>query len=172
MKALKRWKLLAAGWPCACIAIAVLIAAQPGRTLDERISGIGFALMSLVFFAVGMSIRLRVLRERQNATVRTEATVVSQGRRSRVGRRCFFPEYAFQAEGRTYRVTSRAGYGVCHVSEGRTVALYYAPEDPRIFYVPLMQRRDLWLSNLFCSIGLLWPLLGLFMPWIQGLLPL
>lgn len=167
-RALAGWRLLAVLWPLLCLAFVAIILCQPGWTVDERIAGVMFALFPLVFFAVGMAIRRRLLQERREATVSTVALVVSTGRRSQVGKRSFFPEYQFQANGQLYRVASRVGYGTCPLKEGAQVELFYAPENPRVFYVPAMQKRDRRLSALFCGIGLVFPLLGLFLHPLQA----
>lgn len=167
-RALAGWSVLAVLWPLLCLAFAVRILCQSHWAPDERLAGAAFALFPLVFFAIGMATRRRLLQERRLATVPVAALVVSSGRRSQGGRRYFFPEYQFQAGGRLYQVASRVGYGVCPLKEGSRVELYYAPDDPRIFYVPAMQKRDRRLSALFCGIGLVFPLLGLFLHPLQA----
>lgn len=99
---------------------------QSGRTLDSRISGIGFCTIPLIFFAIGMSVRHRLLKERSSATALTTAVVVSQGRRLRAGKNpAFFPEYEFHAGETLYRVTAPSGSGF-HMSEG-TIPLHLRP---------------------------------------------
>lgn len=167
--ALKTWRMFAILWPILCMIFVGIILYQALQGTEERIFDIGFAFIPLVFFAIGMRIRYRLLKERIHATVLTRATVVSQGKRTRVGERMFFPEYEFQVGEISYHVTARLGYSVCLVSEGRQVELYYAPENPRIFYVPLMQRHDNRVSLLLCGVGVLWPLFGLFAPLMWAL---
>lgn len=53
--------------------------------------------------------------------------------------------------------------------EGREVDLYYAPEDPKIFYVPAMQKHVKRWAALLCGVGILWPLPGLVAPQIRAL---
>ena len=43
--------------PLLCSVFAGIIAVQPGLTADERISGAGFPVLPLIFFAIGMSVR-------------------------------------------------------------------------------------------------------------------
>lgn len=159
-------------WPLLCMIFVGIVLYQsvvyrdlPG--MEERAVDAMFILIPLVFFAIGMAIRHRVLKERGCATVFTTATVVSRGRRFRVGKRSFFPEYEFQVGGKLYRVTSPVGYGVCYVAEGRKVELCYMPDNPRLFYVPIMQKHDNRSAILLCGIGVLFPLVGLFAPLIR-----
>lgn len=166
--ALKRWYFFAVFWPVFCLVFAGIIMGQSGRTLDERISDTGFTLFPLVFFAIGMSIRRRLLKERGAATALVAATVVSEGRRKRTGRnKNYFPVFEFQANGILYKVTYLSGSGFQLVKEGEQVDLYYTPENPRVFYVPVLQRHDKRRSRLFCGIGILFPLVGLFAPQIR-----
>ena len=167
---MKTWRFLAIFWPILCVIFAVFMGFQSGRTLDSRISGIGFCTIPLIFFAIGMSVRHRLLKERSSATALTTAVVVSQGRRLRTGKNpAFFPEYEFHAGETLYRVTAPSGSGF-HMSEGTTVDLYYAPENPRIFYVPMMHRYESRVSTLLCGIGMVLPVLGLFSPQIEAFL--
>lgn len=167
--ALKRWKVFVIIWPLLCFIFAGIILCQPGRNMDERIADTSFTIIPLVFFAIGMSMRRRLLKERGYANVRTRATVISRGRITRTGKRYFYPVYEFQAGGITYKVTSHSGYNVCFVTEGRQVDLYYASENPQLFYVPLMQKHDRRVSAIQCGVGILWPLIGLFAPQIREL---
>ena len=170
---LVKWRRAAVLWPSACMVFAAVILYQavayhtvPG--MAERGADVVFTLIPLVFFGIGMRMRRRILEERRYAVRMTNAVVVTEGRRTRPGHRSFYPEYEFQADGRTYHVVSRNGYGVCAVKTGKQVELYYAPEHPEIFYVPDMQRRDKRLSGLFCGIGVVLPLMGLLAPYIRN----
>lgn len=155
-------------WPLLCASFAGFIAVQSGRTADERISGVGFTIFPLVFFGIGMAIHYRLLKERRNATALTTAVVVSEGRRKRTGKnRSYFPEFEFQADGRTCRVKTPRGSGFRLVKTGDRLDLYYAPENPQLFYVPVLQKYDRRCSWLFCGIGIVFPLLGLFAPQIN-----
>ena len=69
-----------------------------------------------------------------------------------------------------YRVKSPGGYSVCYLGEGREVDLYYAPENPKVFYVPAMQKHEKRWAGLLCGVGILWPLIGLLAPQIRALL--
>lgn len=167
--ALKRWYWLVVFWPLLCFVFAGIIIGQSGRTVDERISDAGFTIFPLIFFAIGMSIRHRLLKERRNAIALTTATVVYEGRRKRTGgNQRYFPEFEFQANGVNYRVTSSAGSGFGLVKIGDRIDLYYTPENPRLFYVPVLHRRDNRCACLFCGIGILFPLLGLFAPKVRA----
>lgn len=126
-----------------------------------------FTTLLLLFFAIGMSMRRRILSERQNATCRTTAIVISTGEKKQTGKRLFFPEYEFQKDGQLYHITSQTDYSVCYVTQGKQVDLCYAPDAPTTFYVPLMQRHDNRLAGLLCGVGILWPLFGLFAPLIR-----
>ena len=165
-----RWRVCAAAWPALCAVFAGIVLSRPGRELEERVAHTAFILFALLFYALGMAIRRRLLAERVRATAQTTAAVVSDGRRVRGGRHVFFPEFAFQAGGRTWRVVSPSGRGRRAVCEGQQVELYYAPEDPRCFYVPAVQRHDRRVSALLCGIGVVWPLLALCAPWLEELL--
>lgn len=164
---MKRWRFFAVFWPLSCMVFAAFIVYQAVGGMEERAFDISFEIIPLIFFASGMSIRRRLLKERESATVLTTATVVSRGYRRRSGHRSYFPEYAFKAGETEYHVKSPAGYGFCHVSEGRRVELYYSPGNPKVFYVPLMQKHDNRLSILLCGIGVVYPLLGLFAPLLR-----
>lgn len=167
--ALKRWRFLAVLWPLLCMVFMGIILFSPDRNIDERIADVMFTLIPLVFFAVGMSIRRSLLKERRYATVLTTATVVSEGLSTRPGKRSFFPEFEFQAGGKVYHVKSEKGSGVSCVTEGKQEALYYAPENPGIFYVPKLQKYQKRVSALLCGIGIIWPVVGLFAPQIRML---
>ncbi len=174
---LKRWRRLAVFWPLLCVVFAVVILYQavvyhtvPG--MEERAADAAFTLIPLVFFAIGMRIRRRMLKERESAVMPTCARVISEGMTVRTGhKRYYYPEYEFRVGEKTYRVRSRSGYGTCPVTVGKEVELYYAPENPEIFYVPYVQRHDRKLSALFCGIGILFPLIGFFAPAIRMLIP-
>lgn len=168
--AMKRWRSLAILWPLLCVLFSGCIVVQSLHAVQDRVVwDAAFTLLPLVFFAIGMSIRRRLLRERRYATQSTTATVVSDGRAVHSGNDHFYPEFSFQAGETTYHVTSQAGYGRRVLREGRQVTLYYAPENPRIFYVPALQRRDRRFSALMCTIGFLFPLLGLCAPLLRAL---
>lgn len=161
----KRWKGAAILWPVLCLVFAGIIVFQSvtgmeGRSLEDA----AFAIVPLVFFGIGMAMGYHVLEERKCATAWTTATVASRGKRVRSGKKSYFPEYEFQVGKETYKVTSPKGYHVCLVTEGRKVKLYYAPENPRIFYAPVMQRHERRWSALWCGIGIACPLIGLFAP--------
>ncbi len=171
MRGMKGWRILAVGWPVLCLAFAGSMLVRPGRTLEQRIADSGLTLIALIFFAIGMSVRRRLLEERGSATVLTVATVVSSGKVTRTGKKTiYFPEFQFQAGGTVYRVKSPSGSSFHHLSEGRTVELYYTPENPRLFYVPTLQRHDRRVSALLQGIGILFPLAGLFAPQLRALL--
>lgn len=65
---MKTWRFLAIFWPILCVIFAVFMGFQSGRTLDSRISGIGFCTIPLIFFAIGMSVRHRLLKERSSVS--------------------------------------------------------------------------------------------------------
>lgn len=170
-QALKRWRFLAVAWPVLCMAFLGIIIFQSVRGTEGRVAtDAAFTVIPLIFFGIGMAQRHRLLKERRFATVLTTATVVSAGRRTHGGERHYFPEYEFQAGQETYHVTSPSGYGSCFVGEGRQVELYYAPDNPRVFYVPIMQKHDKRWSALLCGTGILWPLAGFFAPQIRAAL--
>lgn len=170
--ALKRWRLLAVCWPLLCVAFAVVIS-QSDRTPDERISDVMFTLFPLVFFFIGMSTRRRLLEERGHATASTTAVVTANGMRRPTGKnKRYFPEFSFQANGTNYHVTASHGSGSHQlVEEGEQVVLCYNPENPRLFYVPALQKHDRRVSLLLCGIGIVFPLIGLFAPQIRALFP-
>lgn len=166
----KRWRFFAIFWPLLCFVFAGIIIGQPGRTADERICDVGFTIFPLVFFALGMSIRHRLLKERGSATVLTTAIVISEGRRRPTGgNKLYFPQFGFQVDGTNYTVTSSGGSGHQIVKSGDQVDLYYTPGDPRSFYVPALQRYAVRCSCLYCGIGILFPLIGLFAPPLRSL---
>ena len=170
--ALQRWRFWAIAWPLLCLVFGGVIVYQALQGMEERIFQLPFPFIALIFYAIGMAMRRRLLRERRHATCATTATVVSTGRRTVVGegnKRAYFPQYRFQVGETSYHVTSPSGYSHCFLSEGRQVTLYYAPEDPRLFYVPAMQTHDRRWSNLLCGVGILFPLAGLFAPLLQNL---
>ena len=174
---LTRWRILAVGWPLVCLVFAAIVLTRPSLSLDERIAYTGFTLLPLLFFAIGMSMEHRLLRERRYATRKTTATVVSVGRRTHMGtggmgsRRNYFPVFEFQAGEKTYQVKYAMGYSYCLVSQGKQVELYYAPDNPHTFYVPLMQKHDRRWARLLCGVGMVYPLAGLLAPWLRKLIP-
>ena len=171
MREMKSWRVLAVGWPAVCLVFAGGILAGPGRTPEERVADTCFVVVGLIFFAIGMSVRRRLLKERKGASVLTTATVVSVGKVIRTGKNAaYFPEFQFQAGGTSYRVKSPSGSGFHRLSEGRQVELYYDPKNPRLFYVPVLQKHEWRVSVLLCGIGILFPLAALFAPQLQALL--
>ena len=167
---LKGWRFLAIFWPLSCLIFTGIILFQSVRGMEERIFDMAFTLLPLIFFAVGMNMRHRLLKERGHAAVLTTATVVSIKTHMHSGNKCYFPEFEFHAGGETYRVKYSAGYSFHIVDEGQQTALYYDPENPELFYVPAVQKHDLRWSSLLCGVGILFPLLGLSAPLLRELL--
>ncbi len=169
---LKRWYFFAIFWPLACFIFAGIIISQPSRETDERIADVGFTIIALIFFAIGMRMRWRLLKERLHATVLTKAVVVTVDKKLNIGegnKRIYFPQYEFQVGEKQYRVKSPTGYGRSYVKTGQKVDLYYAPENPNLFYVPIMQKHDKCWALLLCGIGVAYPLIGLLAPQIRVL---
>ncbi len=170
--ALKRWYFFAILWPLVCFIFAGIIISQPGRKTDERIADVGFTMVPLIFFAIGMRMRWRLLKERLHATVLAKAVVVTVDRKLEIGegnKRIYFPQYEFQAGEKQYRVKSSTGYGRSYVKTGQQVDLYYAPENPNLFYVPIIQKHDNRWALLLCGVGVAYPLIGLLAPQIRVL---
>lgn len=170
--ALKRWKAFVVCWPILCVVFAGIVVCGPGRRGEERIADTVFTLLPLLFFAIGMRLRRRVLRERAFATAATMADVVANGAQVHPGNTHFFPEYEFQAGGQTFHVKSPSGYNTCRVRVGSQVKLYYAPENPGFFYVPAMQKSDNRWALLLCGVGVVFPLMGLLAPQMRMLVEL
>lgn len=169
---LKKWRFQAIGWPILCLVFAGLIICLPGRDTEQRIADVGFTMISLVFFAIGMRMRKRLLRERGHATVRTVATVVevkSTWTMSDRGRRNHYPVYEYQVGEVKYREISPSGCTSCPVTKGQEVELYYDPKNPKLFYAPAVQRHDRRWSGLLCGIGIVYPLVGLLAPFLREL---
>lgn len=164
------WKVQMIVWLILCVIFIGMITGLPGRSGEERVADTGFIIFSQIFFVMGMNIWHRLLKERGSASVLTEAAVISTGRTSRAGKRLFFPVYRFRVGETAYHVTSQTGHGICYVEEGEQVELYYSPENPRVFYVPVMHRHDRRVAVLLCAIGVVWPLLALFAPQIRMLI--
>ena len=138
--ALKRWRFFAVFWPLTCFVFAGIIVSQSSRGAEEHITDAIFSVIPLVFFTIGMTIRHRLLKERRYATILTTATVISDGIRSYSGKNTSFPEFEFQVNGTTYKVKSLRRCSFRFIQERKKVALYYSPENLRIFYVPIMQK--------------------------------
>ena len=138
--ALKRWRFFAVFWPLTCFVFAGIIVSQSSRGAEEHITDAIFSVIPLVFFTIGMTIRHRLLKERRYATILTTATVISDGIRSYSGKNTSFPEFEFQVNGTTYKVKSQRRCSFRFIQERKKVALYYSPENLRIFYVPIMQK--------------------------------
>lgn len=167
--ALNIWWFFAVFWPLLCLVFVGIILYQSAQGMKERAIDAVFTIIPLVFFAIGMTMRRRLLKERRYATVLTRAVVVSIRIRTHSGKRNYFPEFEFRAGERTYRVSYSGGYSFCAVQEGKQVDLYYAPENPELFYVPVMQKHDNRLSILLCGVGIVYPWLGLFAPQFRQL---
>lgn len=161
---LKIWWFFEILWPLMCFIFAAIIIFQSIKGMEERIFDAMFALIPLIFFEIGMIICYRLLKECRYTTTLTTATVISVGKRTNTGKRKFFPEYEFQIDKKTYKVTSQIGYSICYVKEGKQVKLYYSPKNPKLFYVPIMHKHDKRWSMLLCGIGIIYPLIGLFAP--------
>lgn len=172
---LKKWKILAIGWPLLCFIFAGIIILQPGRGGEEQIVDVVFTVFPLIFFAIGMRIQRRLIKERIYATIPAAATVAFIKNTVHIGegnKRIYFPEYEFQVGDTTYHVKSPSGFNHCYVKKGEQVELYYAPEDPNVFYVPVMYKHDKRWAVLLCGIGIAYPLIGLFAPQIRAFVPL
>lgn len=175
-RALKKWKIFVVIWPLLCIVFAGIIlyqsvVYQSVQGMEERAFDAGFTVIPLIFFGIGMAMRSRLLKECRYATTSTSAIVVSTGKQHIVSdgnKRAYFPEYEFQVGETIYHVKSKRGYSQCFVSKGTTVELYYAPENPELFYVPIMQKHDRRWSFLLCTVGILWPFIGLFAPQLRA----
>lgn len=168
--ALKRWCFFIIFWFVFCFFLAGVTLYQSIDGMEERFVGdAAFLVIPLIFFTIGMLMYRRLLKERSFATDLTTATVISKGRNIHTGRRCFFPEYEFQVGEETYQVKSPSGYSVCFVEEGKSVDLYYDPENPAMFYVPIMQKHDKRWAMLLCVVGIVYPLIGFFAPQIRQL---
>lgn len=171
-RALKRWRFLAIAWPLLCLVFAGIIVCQPGRGGEERFVDAAFTIFPLIFFAIGMTIQRRLLKEQRYATVLTTADVISIECRTETGsgnKRCYFPEYEFQIGEKIYHAKSKSGFGRSYVKKGDQVDLYYSPKDPNIFYVPIMQKHDRRWAVLLCGVGIVYPLIGLFAPAVRQL---
>ncbi len=169
-RGLGMWRFLAVGWPLACVCFGAIIIGQPDRVGEECLVDTMFTIFPLIFFAIGMAMEHRLLKEKQYATVLTSALVVSVRRHVSMGsgsRSCYFPEYEFQVGQITYHVKSPGGFDRSYVKEGERVELYYAPDNPHVFYVPVMRKHDKRWAALLCGVGILFPLAGLFAPWIR-----
>ncbi len=169
---LKRWRFLAISWPLVCFIFAGIILSQPGRGGEQRVVDAVFAVFPLIFFAIGMKIQRRLLKEKRYATALASATVVSIEQTMHIGegnKRCYFPEYEFQVGEMLYRVKSPSGFSQCYVKKGQRVELYYAPENPKVFYVPVMQKHDKRWGMLLCGVGMVFSLVGLFAPQIRAI---
>lgn len=163
--AMKRWRIFGILWPLLCIVFCGIILFQYAQRMEGRIlEDAAFTIIPLIFWAIGFVMGRRLLKERRYATAHTTATVVSRGKRVYAGRKRYYPEYEFQDHGKTYKVTTKRGYSVCLVAEGRKVKLYYAPENPELFYVPVMQKHDIRWTALLCGVGIVCPLMGLLAP--------
>ncbi len=159
------WCFLAVCWPVLCFIFAGIVMCRPGQAGEERIVDTMFTLFPLIFFTIGMAMWNRLLKEQRYATVLTMATVACIRSRPHIGagnKRNYFPEYEFRAGEKTCRVKYSSGYSRCYVKEGQQVKLYYAPDNPNVFYVPIMQRHDKRWAMLLCGVGIVYPLVGLF----------
>ncbi len=162
--ALKQWRFFVIFWPLLCFVLAGIILCQSGLEIEKRIVGAGFAIQPQIFFIIGMRIRRRLLKERRYATVLTTATVISAGRETSVSggyKRIYYPMYEFQIGNDIYQVKSPVGYSNSCASKGQKVDLYYNPQNPKVFYVPIMQKRDNRWSILLCGIGIVYPIIGM-----------
>lgn len=164
------WKTMAVAWPVLCAGFVGIIFGQAARGVEGRLALDAFFVgMPLIFFGIGMKMRRRLLEERRDATVPVTAVVVSEGRRVHAGRSNYFPEYEFQAEGRSCHVVSRGSCSAGCVREGEQVELFYAPEHPEVFYVPAVQRHQGRWAGLLCGVGIAFPLVGLLAPVLRVL---
>lgn len=162
--AIKRWRFFVVFWPLLCFVFAGIMVCYPGLEAEKRIAGAGFAVVPLIFFAVGMGMFHRLLKERRHANVCTKATVISvESTLAFAGgnRRTYFPIYEFQIGEKKYQVKYPTGYSSNCVSKGQQVDLYYNPKDPRLFYVPIVQKRDKRWAVLLCGVGVVYPLVSM-----------
>lgn len=129
----KCWHFFVIFWPLLCFVFMGIIIGQSDRTVDERIADVGFTVISLIFFAMGMSIRRRLLKEQRTAVALTTAVVVSGGRQKRTGRNPeYYPEFEFQANGVNYRVRSHGGSGSRLVKGGSGRFILHAGKSEAI----------------------------------------
>ncbi len=166
----KVWRFCAIIWPLLCVFFSGVVLCDSARNVDERIADAFFIIIPLIFFTIGMSVRHRLMKEQAYATAFANAVVVSNELIIRSGKRIFFPEFEFQANETIYRVRHPIGCSYRIVSEGKSVDLYYNPNHPEQFYVPVMQKHDNRVSLLLCGIGVVYPIIGLTAPLIRAAL--
>ncbi len=162
--AIKKWRFFMIFWPLLCFIFAGIVIFYPGMEAENRMVGAAFAIIPLIFFMIGMCMIRRLLKERKYATTSTIATVVSIESKlsaSKNSRRVYFPIYEFQIGEESYHVKSPSGYSSSCVSKGQQVDLYYNPQDPLLFYVPIIQKRDKRWAVLLCGVGVAYPIIGL-----------
>ena len=75
--AIKKWRFFMIFWPLLCFIFVGIVVSYPGMETENRIVGVAFAIIPLIFYTIGMCMIRRLLKERKYATASTIATVVS-----------------------------------------------------------------------------------------------
>lgn len=159
----RKWGQIITFYLLLCMIFIGIILYQAGQGMEERTLDFLAVLVGAIFFIIQAALKRSAEKRRERATARTTATLVETKRS--VGSDSTNSIYEFYAQGVTQRVSSPGVYGV---NIGEQVELYYAPQYPKIIYIPRVEesaRRSTFIFEIFLYIiGIVLPLFGLTAP--------
>lgn len=108
-----------------------------------------FAGLGFLFVLIGVLLTVFFRKRREKASAIAAATVADVERRSGSdGRSCYYPVFAYYADGIMRRVTSSFGSSPCRYHVGEEVEIHYNAEKPEQIWV----ERDEGMKKLCCGI--------------------
>lgn len=135
--------------------------------LSLLLSGGIFAVLGIVFLAIGLVMNHVLQRRRTRASAVTTATVVEIIKRRNRSNGCsstsYCPVYEYYANGVTHRACSRVGSTPCAFRVGEQMELHFDPDNPAKIYIEKEARLMRLIIVIFCAIGGLFTVLGLGM---------
>ena len=122
-------------------------------------------LIAILFLSIGLVVRSRQKRLRNNCTMCTYGTItnVFEGRVSDDGGRLWFPEFEFTVGDETLTKTTNTGSNPPRYKVGQVVQVFYNPNNYDEYYLDEDPVREI-LSTVFIAFGIMWMVVGLLTP--------
>lgn len=129
----RKWAMYTILYAILCCASFAMILYQRANGMKDSALNFVFVLMGAIFYT-GLAIRSRKkITRREQATIQTAATYVGRAyttSRNRVSL------YSFEAKGTSHEVRVR---DFLALTKGAQVDLYYSPNNPHLFYIPMVE---------------------------------
>lgn len=162
----RKWTMYTGLYAVLCCVFFAIILYQSANGMEDRVLDFVFVLMGAILYT-GLAIRSRKkITRREQATKRTSATYVGRAyttSRNRVSL------YSFEAEGTSHEVRVRDFLGL---TKGAQVDLYYIPNYPHLFYIPMVEdAKKAWpacIPDVFLyTMSILFPVSAFLAPWFR-----